>query len=465
MQFNHNEGRDFPLSRFESMLKTNDVLFFDLDEFELIICHYLGIGKMALARKAANLGLEQHPNASSLKLLKVEVLLFENKLGEANTILDSLHELEPSNPDVYIHKANILSKQDCHVDAIDLLELASEILEGDEEVYSLLAMEHMFLEEYEEAKYNFMKCLEIDEEDSAALYNIVYCFDFLNQRDEAINFLNIYLDKNPYSEVAWHQIGRQYVAIEDYEKALASFDFAIISDDTFVGAYMEKGKVLEKMKRHHEAIESYQTTLDLDDPTAFAYLRIGRCCEKTDESQLALQFYNKALQEDPLLDKTWIAITNFYLRKKEYRQALYYIEKALAIDEENVLYWKCYAKINERLKRIRESEKGYRKTLELGNYELETWVTRCDILIEMRQFETALEVMKKAREFYPHAAEIEYRLAGLYFSLSNKKQGLFHLKKALKIDGEYAMIIEELFPEIFKKKTVQNLLAKGGFFR
>lgn len=465
MQLNQNEGRNFPLTRFESMLKTNDVLFFDLDEFELIICHYLGIGKMALARKAVRLGLEQHPNDSSLLLLKVEILLFENKLSEADAILNALYEIEPSNPEILIQKANILSKQDCHGDAIDLLELVLNGTEDDEEIHSLVAMEYMFLEDYEEAKYNYMKCLEADSEDSTALYNIIYCFDFMDQIEEAINFLNIFLDKNPYSEVGWHQIGLQYVAIKDYKKALASFDFAIISDDYFVGAYMEKGKVLEKLKRYPEAIESYQTTLELDDPTAFAYLRIGKCCEKTKEDQLALEFYNKALQEDPLLDKVWLAITDFYLRKKDFKNALYYIEKAIAIDEENVLYWKRYAKINKRLKRFRETEKGLRKSLELGNYEFETWISRCDILIGMRQFQTALDVMKKAEEFYPHTVEIEFRLAGLYLTLSNKKLGISHLKKALNIDDEYSIIIEELFPEIFKRKGVQSLIAKSGFFK
>ena len=34
-----------PLSKFESMLKTNSVYFFDLVEFEEIIVHYLDTGK------------------------------------------------------------------------------------------------------------------------------------------------------------------------------------------------------------------------------------------------------------------------------------------------------------------------------------------------------------------------------------------------------------------------------------
>ena len=43
------------------------------------------------------------------------------------------------------------------------------------------------------------------------------------------------------------------------EKALAAFDFAIISDDLFIGAYLEKAKVLEKLNRYEEALVKYQS--------------------------------------------------------------------------------------------------------------------------------------------------------------------------------------------------------------
>ncbi len=44
------------LLKFESMLKTNNVYFFDLVEFEEIIVHYLDTGKIALAKKAIKAG-------------------------------------------------------------------------------------------------------------------------------------------------------------------------------------------------------------------------------------------------------------------------------------------------------------------------------------------------------------------------------------------------------------------------
>ncbi|MFD2826169.1 tetratricopeptide repeat protein [Leeuwenhoekiella polynyae] len=462
MKFNQEHEEDnFPLTRFESMLKTNDVLFFDSDDFENIVNHYLENGKIALAKKAVKLGLDQHPSSSNLKLFKIEILIFENKLEEADRLLAELYELEPQNEEVYIQKANIYSKQDDHTKAIELLETALELTDADADIYSLIGMEYLFMDDFQNAKFNFMKCLEVDEDDYSALYNVIYCFDFLEQHEEAIDYLNMFLDKNPYCEVAWHQVGKQYFDLKKYKKALAAYDFAIISDDTFIGAYFEKGKVLEKLGRYNEAIENYQITLGLDDPTSFAYLRMGKCYQKLHCDDLAITYFLKTVKEDPLLDKGWIAITDYYTKKMDYQNALYYINKAINIDGDNVLYWKRYAKINNRLKFYEEAERGYSKTLELGNYELETWLTRCDILINLGELEAAITNLFEALEFYPESVQIEFRLAGLFFTQGQDDKGHFHLENALRLEPDYDIILEELFPFVFAKRSVVQKIQKA----
>ena len=126
MNYGHDD-ENFSLTRFESMLKTNDILFFDSSEFENIIHHYLENGKIALAKRAIKLGLEQHPTSINLRLFQVEILVIENKFPKANEILEMLHNLEPENEEIYIQKASVLSKQDRHKEAIDTLLIAISI--------------------------------------------------------------------------------------------------------------------------------------------------------------------------------------------------------------------------------------------------------------------------------------------------------------------------------------------------
>lgn len=436
--------------------------FSDSNEFETIILHYLESGRISLAKKAIKLGLEQHPTSTVLKLFQVEILILEHKLDTADELLNELHELEPSNGEIYIQKASVLSKKDKHEDAIKVLRFALDICNNKEDmvdIYALIGMEYLFIEQFNNAKTYFMKCLDADIYDYSSLYNIIYCFDYMEQNKEAIKFLNDYLNKNPYSEIAWHQLGKQYVSIKNYEKALAAFDFAIISDDNFIGAYLEKGKVLEKLGLYKKAIENYEITLALDDPTSFALLRIGRCYEKLKQDELAVSYYLKTIHEDPLLDKGWIAITEFYLKKYNYQKSLYYINRALTIDSNNVSYWKLYAKINHRLNFLEEAENGYKKCLELGNYELQVWLIRTDILIRLGEFEAAIDNLNEAIAFYPETSEIEFRLCGLYFSLGKKNEAYYHLKNGLKQNPEYSYVLEELFPNVYHIPQVLNMIT------
>lgn len=165
------------LLKFESMLKTNNIYFFDLVEFEEIIIHYLDVGKHSLAKKAVKLGLQQHPQSIDLKLLQVEIFIFENELEKASQLLVSLEQISPENEEVFIQKATIASKNGEHEEAISNLNIALKYANDKVDVWSLIGMEYLYLDDYENARLNFAKCIDVDYEDYSSLYNIVYCFD------------------------------------------------------------------------------------------------------------------------------------------------------------------------------------------------------------------------------------------------------------------------------------------------
>ncbi len=461
MHLDHDEeDYNLSLSKFESMLKTNKVLFFDSEEFEEIILHYLDIGKATLANKALKLGLEQHPKSTGLKLVQVEMLVYDDKLDQAERLLNELYAIEPTNEEIFIQKANIYSKRDDHEKAVEFLKEALRFTEDYADVYNLIGMEYLFMDNLELAKESFIKCLEEDFEDQSALYNVVYCFEFLDQNQEAIDYLKTYIDRNPYSEIAWHQSGRLYYGLKDYESASTCFQLATYIDEEFVGAYMERGKALERLKNYEEAIESYNRTIELDDPTSYALLRIGKCYEKLGNKAEALKYFNKTVHEDPLLDKGWIAITDFYVRQKNYQKALYYVNKALAIDDQNRLYWKRYATINKAMDHFEEAEFGYRKAIEFGDYQLDTWLFWVDIMLIMGEYNNAILTLIQASEYFPDDCEIEYRLAGFHMLLNEEEKGNYHLSNGLRINPKHKTILEEKFPTVWERPSVQDYVAK-----
>lgn len=451
---------NLPLSKFESMLKTNSVYFFDSIDFEEIIHYYIDAGKISLAKKAIKLGLTQHPNSVLMKLLKAELLIFDGELELASNLLKDIQAIEPTNEEVYVQQASIYSKIDDHEKAIEMLKIALVYTDDKADILSMIGMEYLFLDNFDEARLNFAKCLEVDFDDYSSLYNVIYCYDMQSQHNDAIEYLNNYIDIDPYSEVAWHQLGRQYFVVENYKQALRAFDYAVLIDERFVGAYLEKAKTLEKLGKYEEAIENYKVTLDLDDPTSFVFLRIGKCYENIDMLTLALQNYKNAAHEDPLLDKAWLAIMELNIINKDYNKALYNINKAIEIDNKNSLYWRKYAEINLKLNLFEESVEAFQNCINLKDYEIEIWVGLSDVLCYLGDYEDALINLLKAKKYFKDLSEIEYRISSIYFKFNEMEKGENHLRTALSVDFENHLIIRELFPEVYNREEVLDIISE-----
>ena len=225
------------------MLKTNTVFYFDSSDFITISHHYIDQANFSLADKAIKMGLDQHPNNIDLMLLNSELLIFNSKYKEAYKILNFVEEIDPENREVYLQKATIYSKNNLSEEAIDILKRALTFIDDKIEIWNMIAMEFLLLEDFESAIPFFKKCLDSDEEDYQSLYNLIFCYESLGMIDESINELSSVLEKRPYSKIAWHQIGKIYNKQGKFKESISAFDFAIISDDQFVSAYIEKAKV------------------------------------------------------------------------------------------------------------------------------------------------------------------------------------------------------------------------------
>src|SRR6056300_1890529 len=328
LNFNSEETQS-SISKFEHMLKTNHIYYFDAQEFEDIIVHYLGFGENQLAKKALKMGLEQHPTSHELMLLQSEVLILDEKYEAASKLLDYVEKLNPMDEEISLQKASIASKNGNHQASINHLHKALELSKDPLEIWNLLGMEHLLAEEYEEASYFFKNCVDDTPQDYSALYNLLYAYEQLEKTDEAIAVLNEVLEVDPYSEVAWHQLGLVLLKKGLQKEALSAFDFALISDDTFTGAYIEKAKLLESTGKLNEAIDNYEVALNTTEPTAFIHKCIGRCHERLGNFDLAQQFYLKSVQLEPSNEKGWESLIYFLISQKNYKKARHYLECAL----------------------------------------------------------------------------------------------------------------------------------------
>ncbi len=460
MEFSENKNY-LALSKFEKMLKSNKVLFFDSDEFENIIIHYLDLGKISLAKRAIALSLNQHPDSTRLKIVKVELLLLEDKIKEAEKLLQHLEAIEPTYAEIYIQKAVIFSKKNKHPESIKELQIALKYTHDLADVHNLLGMEYLFIEDFTQAKKHFKICLDLNNEDYSALYNTIYCYEMNEEYTEVVNFLNDFINENPYNEFAWHQLGIFYNKIGQYNQAVKAFDYSILIDDLFSGAYFEKAKVLEKLKEYQLAIDNYHKTLELEDPSAVVFVQIANCYNKLNKHDKAVKYFLKAVDEDPLLDYAWLALTELLMQKEELEKARSYSKKAAEINKDNIEINNRYAEISMKLGFYEEAIETFENSISLGEKNPTVVLMLCDVLHVIGEYEIAigyLELLKS--NISENLAEIFFRLSGLFFLTKKNKEALFNLKMALKTDSSEITIFKMLFPKIYKSPEVTKLIEK-----
>jgi tetratricopeptide (TPR) repeat protein len=458
MQEFSNDKNNLALSKFEKMLKSNKVLFFDSEEFEDIIYYYLDNGKINLAKKAIALGLSQHPVSSRLQILKVEVLILENKDKEAEKLLLFLEKNVPEYDEVYIQKAAIFSKNNLHDKAIDQLKIALKYTDDLVDVNHLLGMENLFIENFPEAKLHFKTCLELNPEDFSALYNVVYCYEINEEYNEVIQFLNAFIDDNPFNEFDWHQLGLQYKNNQQFNQAVRAFDYAILIDEYFTGAYFEKAKVLQTLGEYDEAIKNYFNTLKLDDPSAVVFVHIATCYKALKNNAMAIKYFLEAVDEDPLLDYAWLTTTELLIAEQEYDKALYYIKKALDTDEDNIDYLNRLAEINVHLNLFEEAIEALKKSIDYGEISLVVYLMYADLLHFIGEYKQAIKILFKAAKIHDDNAAIFYRLSGLFFMDKKDNEGYFYLKNALKMQPEKVQIFKDLFYYYYNREDIQQLI-------
>ena len=204
------------------------------------------------------------------------------------------------------------------------------------------------------------------------------------------------------------------------------------------------------MGRTNEAIENYQISIQIDDPSAYAYLRIGKCHQSLGNDKLAIQYYKKSVQEDPSSEKSWIALIDFYIQKEDVKKALYYTKKALLINENSVGYNKRNALLLQTLGKYIEAEIAYQNTIELGNYELEIWIEWMNTLIFLNEWEKLITIGHQAKEFYPNAEELDFRIAASYQKLSRLNEADFFIQDLNKKKKKPSESFLEFFPD-FKR--------------
>ncbi len=262
---------------------------------------------------------------------------------------------------------------------------------------------------------------------------------------EAVFYLDEALKITPENRIVLMNKGFLLEKMKRYGESVACYDkvLKLNSDDKI--AWNAKGHNLEKLHKHKGAIFCFEKAVKIDPNFIIARNNIGVVFVKENKYKEATRVYDETLSISPNSKTTLNKKADLLKELKDFKGAYARINKALEIDPyfvdglntKGVILEHCggyYEDENKRIKFIKLALETFEKVIELDNKHAlgRTNVIVC--LLKLGEVEKALECANKTVEDFPDEEFAWMRKASVLQDLRKYDEALICIKKALKIN-------------------------------
>ena len=214
--------------------------------------------------------------------------------------------------------AHSLSKMKRFGDAIRVLERAKKTAPKQTRAYNYKGNIHDLRKEYDKARREYLAAKRIDKKDPQSYKNLANQALRKNKKRSALELLKQAIRNNPYSFLAFENLGDGYNEIKEYTKAISSYNRGL----ELKPPAKDAARIHYKIAKIHQKLgdlSEYEKSLLSGNSTGFVHPRIseelGDLQLKKGNLQDALSYYKKALSKDSgnkeLRDKYQAVYSNY----------------------------------------------------------------------------------------------------------------------------------------------------------
>ncbi|RSK37122.1 tetratricopeptide repeat protein [Hymenobacter metallilatus] len=455
------EDRDEVLAtvrRFEQMVAHNEPVFFDLADFENIIDHYTSTTQYDKALQACEAAIAQYPFSTELLIDRSQVLAMKGEYVAASTQIEDVAQLDPDNPDVAVTRGIIATQKGEFAEAVAFFHQAAERAQERDDIFFNLGLAYQSWQKFKSAAKYYKQSLRLNPDNDVAVQELLYCLEVSERLEKNLEFFRRFTDEDPYSAVAWYNLGQAYYRADKLDDAVSAFDYAILIDSKLYEAHGFLASTYVNMERYRAAIAEFELSYPEGQPSPEALCNIGECHEKLAEWDLARRFYQRAIDLDPEMDEAWFGIGIVMNAQEKYFEAIHFFRKAVSLYQESVEYWLALAAAEYQIGNIISAVEAYEKATETAPDNKDAWLNWSILLYEQGNFDGAIDLMRNAVEIQPMEAELHYRLCAYLLAAGRYREAYQCLENALVLDFDKHRLLFEYFPELESQKALARLI-------
>ena len=449
------------VKQFQNLKAGRGNSFLEEEAFEKIIDYFDDVEDLPQALEAAEMGIEQYPYSSALLIKKADLLIATRHYNDALEILNHAELLDSNDINLYILKTDVYLALDQQEKAVELLENALQLFEGQERIELLFELADVY-DDYEEFDKIF-DCLKLileqEPTNEEALYKICFWTDFTGRNEESITLHTHIIDENPYSELAWFNLAAAFQGLKLYEKAIDAYKYAVTIDEKFDYAYRNMGDAYIRLRKYKDAIEVLEKVLELSRPEDVIYEAIGHCYDRMKNYAQARFYYRKASHLNQGDSKLYYKIACTYINEEQWSMAVKQLESAMQIHrlqpEYNLAMGECKMQMGD----YKEAIQYFSNVVRQRPRNISSWEALIRCLYQGEFFEEALEQVKAAIKITEGKPIFLYYLSAILLALGKTKEALLQLESALTASPKLLKKLLHLNPAVLRHQLVIEVIA------
>jgi tetratricopeptide (TPR) repeat protein len=450
------------LRQYQNLKNGRTHAFLEEDDFERIIDYFDEKDDLPEALEAAETGLSQFPYSSQLMIKKADLLLATRKYKEALAILETAELYDSSDLNLYILKTDAYLALDQQSRAVELLEAALQLFEGEERIDLLFELADVY-DDYEEFDkvFDCLKLiLEAEPNNEEALYKICFWTDFTGRNEESIRLHQQIIEDFPFSELAWFNLAAAYQGLKLYEKAIDAYQYAIAIDEKFDYAYRNMGDAYLRLRKYKEAIEALEKVLELTRPEDVIYEAIGHCYHRMENYGQARFHYKKAVHLNPDDSKLHYKIAVTYMLEEQWQSAIKQLENAMRIHRTVTEYNLAMGECKMHLGQFKDAIQYFGAVVRLKTKNIAGWEALIRCLLKAEFYDEAIEQCMSAMRATDGKPVFLFYKSTALFAMGKTKEALLTLEAAMEKAPRMLKKFIELNPSILQNNQVVDLLAR-----
>ncbi len=303
--------------------------------------------------------------------------------------------------------------------------------------YNSLADVYSSLNDFERAIQAYQQAIELDRTYAWPYHGLAVVLSEQGDYESARAFFQQAIDRHsrPADQSAsWDGLGDVYMALADYEQALAAYQEATRLTPHEALPWYSLGNVYSALGRDSEAIEPYRRAIELDPTFPWAYHQLGLVYERRAEYAPAMILFQQAIerqQDDPARARSWASLGDVYSALARRPEAIDAYRQAVALDDDFDLPWLGLGREYSLAGRYEEAVDAYRQVIKLEPAVAQPWYGLGNAYSALNRYDEAIAAYRQAIELEPQAAWPYNNLGFVYQKLGRYEEAIHFYRQAL----------------------------------